>query len=53
MTKEELKILLAELLPSATFEEGSQWPYVIIPSADWLSIAGLLRNHKNLLFDFL
>ena len=53
MTKEELKILLAELLPAATFEEGSQWPYVIVPSADWLSIAGLLRNHKNLQFDFL
>ena len=53
MTKEELKILLAELLPATTFEESSQWPYVIVPSADWFNIAGLLRNHKNLQFDFL
>lgn len=53
MTKEELKIKLTELLPSATFDETSEWLAMNIASQEWLNTASLLRNDPNLNFDYL
>jgi NADH-quinone oxidoreductase subunit C len=53
MNVEELKIKIAELLPSAVFEEGTQWLTVNIEPADLLPLATQLRNDASLYFDFL
>ncbi len=53
MTNDELKIKLAELLPSATFEEGGEWVNLLIAPAEWKSFALQLRSTKDLDFDFL
>ena len=58
MTNEELKIRLTELLPSAVFEEGGDpaatgWVNTQINPADWLLLAGQLRNDTGLYFDYL
>jgi len=53
MTKEDLQIKLAELLPTATFEEGGEWLNVMIGPAEWLAFATSLRNHAALYFDYL
>ena len=39
MNKEELKLRLAELLPSAVFEEGGEWTTVVIDPAAWEGFA--------------
>jgi NADH-quinone oxidoreductase subunit C len=53
MTFEELKIKIPELLPSATIEEGAQWPSYTIDSKDWLHLAKQLREDPSLHFDYL
>ena len=53
MTNEELKVIISELLPTATFEEGGQWLTINIEPADWKFLAGQLRKHAALFFDFL
>ena len=53
MTKEELKIKLTELLPTATFDEAGEWLNVMVDSKDWLPFANQLRNYFDLQFDFL
>ena len=58
MTNEELKQKIAELLPIAAFEEGSDqagpgWITVNIEPGGWPAVAQQLRNHPDLLFDFL
>jgi NADH:ubiquinone oxidoreductase subunit C len=53
MTNEELKIKLTETLPSAVFEEGSEWLTVNIESKDWLSFAQQLRTDASLFFNYL
>ena len=53
MTKEELKIKLTELLPSATFDESGEWLNVNITPADFLSAVDILRNKIELSFDYL
>ena len=53
MTKEELKIKLTELLPSATFDESGEWLTVNITPVDFLSAADILRNKVELSFDYL
>ena len=53
MTKEELKIKLAELFPSATFDESSEWLSFTIAPNDLLSAAEILRNKIELSFDYL
>ncbi|MBK6936457.1 MAG: NADH-quinone oxidoreductase subunit C [Chitinophagaceae bacterium] len=53
MQHEELKIKLAELLTSATFEEGGEWTTINVEAADWLVFAGQLRNDDSLFFDYL
>jgi len=53
MTKEELKIKIAELFPSATLDETGEWLTINISPADFLSIAEILRNKVELSFDYL
>jgi NADH-quinone oxidoreductase subunit C len=53
MTKEELKIRLAELVPSAVMEEGSEWTTVVIDPAAWGGLARELRSESDLDFDYL
>ena len=53
MTNEELKIKIAELLPSATFEEGGEWITVNVEPQSWLSFARQLRSDDALFFDYL
>ena len=53
MTKEELKIKLTELLPTATFDETGDWLNTSITVADFLNTAELLRNNPDLNFDYL
>ncbi len=53
MTKDELKIKISELLPSAVFEEGGEWLNVQIDPAAWLPFAEQLRSSPDLSFDYL
>jgi NADH:ubiquinone oxidoreductase subunit C len=58
MTKEELKIKLTELLPSASFDESSDptgkgWLTLKRTVADFLPAMELLRHHPDLNFDYL
>lgn len=53
MTKEELKIKISELLPSATFDESSEWLIMNITASEWLNAAQLLRHNPELSFDYL
>ena len=53
MTKEELKIKLTELFPTASFDERGEWLTINITPADFLSVAEMLRNKVELRFDYL
>ncbi len=53
MTAEELKIKIAELLPTATFEEGGEWLNINIEAKDWLPFAQQLRYDEALFFNYL
>ncbi|MBC7511892.1 MAG: NADH-quinone oxidoreductase subunit C [Ferruginibacter sp.] len=53
MTNEELKAIITELLPTATFEELGQWLTINIEPADWKFLASQLRENAALFFDFL
>jgi NADH:ubiquinone oxidoreductase subunit C len=53
MTKEELKIKLTELIPTATFDESGECLNIIITPADLLIAAEILRNKPELNFDYL
>ena len=53
MSNEELKIKLAELIPTAIFEEGGEWITVNVEPSSWKTIAQELRSNDNLSFDFL
>jgi NADH-quinone oxidoreductase subunit C len=53
MTTEELKIKITELLPGASFEEGTGWLTINIEPGDWLPLAQSLKMTEGLLFDFL
>ena len=53
MTKEDLKIKLAELIPSATFDESGEWLNVMITPVDLLTSVEILRNKPELNFDYL
>jgi NADH-quinone oxidoreductase subunit C len=52
MTLEDLKIKIAELLTTATFEEG-EWLTINMEPADWPTLAQQLRNDEQLHFDYL
>jgi NADH-quinone oxidoreductase subunit C len=56
MTPEELKIKIADLnaeTPLPTWEEGGQWPTLLIAPEQWLSLATRLRQDAGLDLDFL
>ncbi len=53
MTKEELKIKLVELFPTATFDESGEWLNLNITPADLITVAETLRNKPELNFDYL
>jgi len=53
MTKEELKIKLTELLPTATFDESGEWLNIIITPGDLSTTVEILRNKIELSFDYL
>ncbi len=53
MNTEELKIKVTELLPNATFEEGTEWLTFNIEPAQLNAVANALRNDDALQFDFL
>ncbi len=53
MTKEEVKEKIIMILPSATYEDGSQWLTVNIEPKDWRLLAGQLRQDPLLFFDYL
>jgi NADH-quinone oxidoreductase subunit C len=53
VNKEELKIKLTELFPTAAFDESGEWLNIIIAPADFLSLAEILRNKPELGFDYL
>ena len=44
---------LLSILPTATFEENSQWPTILIDSADWRKLAEALKSDPELDFDYL
>ena len=52
MIKEELKIKLTELFPSATIEDG-EWLNMNLAVGDFLSAMEVLRNKPELNFDYL
>jgi len=53
MTKEELKIKLTELIPTATFDESGEWLNIIITPGELLTSVEILRNKPELIFDYL
>ena len=53
MNNEELKSRISELLPAATFEEGTGWVTAAIGPGEWLPLARQLRDESGLHFDFL
>ena len=53
MLPEELKNTIASLLPSATFEEGTEWLTIQLEAANWPAAARLLRNNETLYCDYL
>lgn len=53
MNKEELKIRLGELLPSAAFEEGGEWMTVAVDAAVWKGFARNVRSTAGLEMDYL
>ena len=53
MTKDELKIQLADLLPTAEFDESGEWLNVNVALADWKGFAKQIRHSSELNFDYL
>jgi NADH-quinone oxidoreductase subunit C len=53
MNNEELKLRITELLPSATFEEGSGWVTAGIDPNAWKDLAPQLRGEPGLHLDYL
>ena len=53
MTPEELKLNLSELLPTAVFEEGTEWLTVVVDVSAWKGFAKQLRFSTDLAFDYL
>ena len=53
MLKEDLKIKITELLPSAGFDEAVEWLNISIEPSEWPDLAYKLRHTTGLDFDFL
>jgi NADH:ubiquinone oxidoreductase subunit C len=53
MTTEELKLKIAAIQPTITFEEGGEWLTINTEPQLWLPLAQALRNDDSLFFDYL
>ena len=53
MNNEELKSKFADLVPLATYEEGTEWLTVVVEPTAWKDFARQLRFNEELHFDFL
>ena len=53
MTKEELKLQLAETFTSAAFDETGQWLNMTVPATEWLQVAEELRHYEGSPFDYM
>jgi NADH:ubiquinone oxidoreductase subunit C len=53
MNNDELKSKFADLVPLATYEEGTEWLTVVVEPAAWKDFARQLRFNDDLHFDFL
>ncbi len=53
MLNEDLKLKLAEILPTIIFEEGGEWLNVFIPPEEVVSFVEQLRYSEGLDFDYL
>lgn len=53
MTRDELKLHLAELFPTAAFDESGEWLNMTIPVAGFSDAMDRLRNNPDLSFDYL
>lgn len=53
MSKEELKIKLTELFPSASFDESGEWLNMNVTAVDFPAAAEILRNNAELNFDYM
>jgi NADH-quinone oxidoreductase subunit C len=53
MNKDELRTRLMELLPSAGFEDGTEWTTLLIDPVEWKGLAWQLRSTEGLDFDYL
>jgi len=53
MSNEDIKTIISELLPNASFEEGGEWLNIGIEAADWKDAAQKLRNCETFPFNFL
>jgi NADH:ubiquinone oxidoreductase subunit C len=53
MLNEEIKTIISELLPNASFEETGEWLNIGIEAADWKESANQLRYCEAMPFNFL
>ena len=53
MSNEDIKTIISELLPNASFEEGGEWLNIGIEAANWKDAAQKLRNCETFPFNFL
>lgn len=53
MNNEALKLRVTELIPGAIFEEGAEWPTILVDSSAWKEFARQLRGGQGLDFDYL
>jgi NADH:ubiquinone oxidoreductase subunit C len=53
MTTDELKLRLTDLLPIATFEEGTEWFTVLTEPFTWKEFAKQLRYTTDFNFDYM
>ena len=53
MTKEELKIKLAELIPTGIPDETGEWLSLNLPVVDFASSVDILRNNPELNLDYM
>ncbi len=44
---------LLSIVPTATFEENSQWPTMLITSSEWRALAEALKSDPEFQFDYL
>jgi len=53
LNKQELSELILQMVPEATFPEGTQLTEVVVPAEKLLALAEGLKNHKDTAFDYL